>query len=241
MTDKQSVTVTIYKNEYTLKGEADSQHIKELAKIVDAKMTEIGKKSSAPADKVAILVSMNIADDLNRLEKTNGQNIKLIEDLEKSLETMKANFDNATKNTASLKEQVEKLTAELLDEKRKLDAAHSENSQISRELHSAKERVEQLTKELDNIKNGLQGTKAEALQLQNNLTEEKKRSGTLEHEFLSQRAKAERLELELAETRETLEKAQQAEVSVSSARNSDFVASEEKLNSLFKKIDTVLE
>jgi cell division protein ZapA (FtsZ GTPase activity inhibitor) len=62
MTEKKSVTVTIYKNEYTLKGEAESQQIIDLAKYVDARMTEMGRKSSAPADKIAILVSMNIAD-----------------------------------------------------------------------------------------------------------------------------------------------------------------------------------
>ena len=50
MTEKKSVTVTIYKNEYTLKGEAEPQHIIDLAHYVDAKMTDMGRKSSAPAD-----------------------------------------------------------------------------------------------------------------------------------------------------------------------------------------------
>jgi cell division protein ZapA len=241
MADKQSVTVTIYKNEYTLKGDADPQHIKDLAKFVDAKMTELGKKSAAPADKIAILVSMNIADDLQRLEKTNEQNVKMIEDLLTNVENMKANFENATKNTVTLKEQVEKLTSELLQEKRNLEAAHSEVSKLGRELNDTRNRAESLTKEVEHVKNGLQGTKAETLQLQNVLDEERKKARSLEHEFLAQRAKAERLELELLEARRTVDKLQEAEVSAATARNNDFVATEEKLTQLFRKIDAALD
>lgn len=51
MTEKKAVTVNIYGNEYTLKGEADPQYIAELAKLVDAKMNEIGKRPRPPRPK----------------------------------------------------------------------------------------------------------------------------------------------------------------------------------------------
>jgi cell division protein ZapA len=108
MSEKKSVTVNIYGNEYTMKGEADPLYISDLAKFVDAKMTEIGKKSSAPAAKVAILASMNIADELHRLEKTKADNLKLIETLEKSLLEMKKSSDGSLKHTLELKEQADK-------------------------------------------------------------------------------------------------------------------------------------
>src|SRR5208282_2268289 len=109
-------TVTIYKNEYALKGEADPQKIIDLAKYVDARMTEMGKKSSAPADKIAILVSMNIADELHRLEKSNAENLKLIEHLEKNLEEMKATSDNTIKNASAQNEETEKLRDQISEE-----------------------------------------------------------------------------------------------------------------------------
>ncbi len=82
-----------------MKGEADPQYISDLAKYVDLKMNEIGKRSSAPAAKVAILASMNIADELHRLEKSKAENIRLIETLEKNLLEMKKSADGSLKHT----------------------------------------------------------------------------------------------------------------------------------------------
>src|SRR5277367_6176594 len=134
MSDKKSVTVTIYGNEYTLKGEADPQYISELAKFVDARMSEIGKKSSAPAAKVAILASMNIADELHRLEKAKSDNLKLIENLEKSLLEMKKSSDGSLKHTLEMKEQVDRFKAESAENKKKLEETAVETARVRKDL-----------------------------------------------------------------------------------------------------------
>lgn len=126
MSDKKAVTVTIYGNEYTLKGEADPQYIAELAKYVDGKMTEIGKKSSAPAAKVAILASMNIADEYHRLEKAKNENLHLIETLEKNLLEMKKSSDGSLKHTMEIKEQLDKAKTEAAENKKKIEEATAE-------------------------------------------------------------------------------------------------------------------
>src|SRR5579862_8908000 len=134
MSDKKAVTVTIYGNEYTLKGEADPNYIAELAKYVDGKMSEIGKKSSAPAAKVAILASMNIADELHRLEKAKSENLHLIETLEKNLLEMKKSADESLKHTMELKDQGDKLKGETTESKKKLEETAADLQRIKNEL-----------------------------------------------------------------------------------------------------------
>src|SRR5579859_3579260 len=126
MSEKKAVTVSIYGNEYTLKGEADPKYIEELAKFVNDKMNEVGKKSSAPSAKVAILASMNIADELFRLEKLKAENTHLIAALTKDIEDMKKSADGSLKHAFDLKEQVDKLKSEILENKRKAEEAKDE-------------------------------------------------------------------------------------------------------------------
>src|SRR5258708_3587411 len=160
MSEKKAVTVTIYGNEYTLKGEADPLYISELAKFVDGKMTEIGKKSSAPAAKVAILASMNIADELHRLEKAKAENIKLIETLEKNILEMKKSSDGSLKHTMEMREQTDKLKTEYFENKKKLEQADSEVAKMAKELEEAKKKANELAKETDKVKNEFEGLNA---------------------------------------------------------------------------------
>ncbi len=69
--DPASVTVNIYGSEYTLKGDADPEYVREVAKFVDERMREVaGSVSSASVGKVAILAAVNIADQLIRERKS---------------------------------------------------------------------------------------------------------------------------------------------------------------------------
>jgi cell division protein ZapA len=65
MDPKQVVQVEIFGQQYTIRGEADQAYIREVAAYVDRKMREITQKvPMAPLSKVAILASLNIADEL---------------------------------------------------------------------------------------------------------------------------------------------------------------------------------
>ena len=56
--------VVIYRQTYDLKGNEDPVYLKELGAIVDAKMREVADATgTADTLKVAILASLNIADD----------------------------------------------------------------------------------------------------------------------------------------------------------------------------------
>jgi len=59
-----ATTVTIFGRSYHLRGEEDAAYLARLAAVVDRKMNEVAE-STGTADtlKVAILASLNIADD----------------------------------------------------------------------------------------------------------------------------------------------------------------------------------
>ena len=86
-------SVTIFGRTYHLRGAEDPAHLQELAGIVDRKMTEIAEATgTADTLKVAILASLNIADEylasesdndtpaLQRAEKKLGQMVTLLDE-----------------------------------------------------------------------------------------------------------------------------------------------------------------
>ena len=65
MDTKNVVQVQIFGHSYTIRGEADQEYILGVASYVDGKMREITEKLPvASLSKVAILASLNIADEL---------------------------------------------------------------------------------------------------------------------------------------------------------------------------------
>ena len=65
MDTKNVVQVQIFGHSYTIRGEAEQQYILGVAAYVDQKMREITDKLPvASLSKVAILASLNIADEL---------------------------------------------------------------------------------------------------------------------------------------------------------------------------------
>ena len=72
-TEQNTLSVTIFGSEYKIKG-ADPVYIGEVAAYVDAKMRELERRlSSGSPTKVAILTSLNIADELFREREEKGR------------------------------------------------------------------------------------------------------------------------------------------------------------------------
>lgn len=243
MSEKKAVTVTIYGNEYTLKGEADPQYILELAKFVDAKMNEIGKKSSAPAAKVAILASMNIADELHRLEKSKVENLKLIETLEKSLLEMKKASDGSLKHTLELKEQSDRIKGEAAEAFKKLEDAQQaargseslkiEAERAKKDLEAANQRTAELSRETERLKGELQKVKPDLENLRKQLEAAEKRGEDAKMELNDLRTQTDHLSSELKRAKSSPAPAHSA--------SPNFLPTEEKMAALFRKIDAILE
>jgi cell division protein ZapA len=68
MEERPAVRVVIFGNEYTIRGEANADYIRELARYVDGKMQEIARNANLSIPlKVGILAAINLADEVFRL------------------------------------------------------------------------------------------------------------------------------------------------------------------------------
>lgn len=65
MEDTKVISVQIFGHDYKIRGDADEKYIQEMAAYVDEKMKELAANSSLPSsDRLAVLVALNIADEL---------------------------------------------------------------------------------------------------------------------------------------------------------------------------------
>lgn len=79
-TKKNRVVVDIYGEEYIVKGEATQEYITMLAQYVDKKMKQIANRDSRLSPtKVAVLVALNITDELSKLQTDYDSIVKLIQ------------------------------------------------------------------------------------------------------------------------------------------------------------------
>lgn len=86
------VTVSIFNEEYIVKGAENPDYIKTLASYVDRKMKNIEQRNSYfSVSKIAILTALNIADELNKLQEDYDELLKQLADLKKQAQKDKLN------------------------------------------------------------------------------------------------------------------------------------------------------
>jgi len=77
---RNKLNVFIYDEEYKIRGNADHEHIKEVAAYVDQKMEHISNSNSFLSTKqLAVLSALNMADELIQLRKDNDELIKILD------------------------------------------------------------------------------------------------------------------------------------------------------------------
>ena len=97
MNDRNEVRVQIFGTTYTIRGEADPEHIQRVAATVDAKMREINEKLPvASVAKVAVLASLNLADELYReRERRREQAARIDERAERLIVALEASLQTS--------------------------------------------------------------------------------------------------------------------------------------------------
>lgn len=81
MQEPESVTVTIFGKEYTLRGAAEADYVREVAAFVDRRMNEVARGTTvASTARVAILAAVNIADELLREQRRRFEDQATLED-----------------------------------------------------------------------------------------------------------------------------------------------------------------
>jgi cell division protein ZapA len=86
-----SIEVTILGQKYTVKGDATEEYMKKLAIFVDGKLREVYNASpNITPLKAAILASLNIADELQKLQDSQEC---LTRNIEEKTEALSGLFD----------------------------------------------------------------------------------------------------------------------------------------------------
>jgi cell division protein ZapA len=86
MEDTRATSVEILGREYRIRGSADEDYVREVARYVDAKLREVSQGATLPSsERVAILAAMNIADELFQLRRAASEEITQFEKRTQSL------------------------------------------------------------------------------------------------------------------------------------------------------------
>jgi cell division protein ZapA len=96
---RESVQVIIYGDEYSIKGDADSDTVKKIAEFVTDKMSEV-QNSIASRDKVkvAVLSAMNIAEELLAYKEKCQEYLNKCEELQKKAVALGRKIDGTIEN-----------------------------------------------------------------------------------------------------------------------------------------------
>ena len=92
MLDPELTNVTIFGQEYSVRGGSDPEYVRRVAALVDARMRDVARTAHQVSSvRVAILAAMNIADELLRSQQPDGNQAlqararRLAESLEQAL------------------------------------------------------------------------------------------------------------------------------------------------------------
>ncbi len=85
----KTIEVTIMGQSYTIKGDADEEYIRSLAGTVNSGMKELFEKNPAINPlKAAIMVSINLADQLLQCQKQHNDTNQLLDEKVEALSNM---------------------------------------------------------------------------------------------------------------------------------------------------------
>jgi cell division protein ZapA len=79
------VTVTIYNEDYIVKGDEKPDYIEMLASYVDRRMRMVQQRNvNLSTSKVAVLTALNLANELNKLQEDYDELVKTLEEERKN-------------------------------------------------------------------------------------------------------------------------------------------------------------
>ncbi len=77
----KSVDVEIFGGTYSIKGDADPEYVRQLARFVDEKMRALALRSpsTVSAQRIAVLAAVNMADEIFRLRNRQRKVEEMVE------------------------------------------------------------------------------------------------------------------------------------------------------------------
>jgi len=85
VSDSSKITVSIYNEDYVVKGNENGEYIHMLAAYVDHRMKMLGQRNSQlSTTKIAVLTALNLADELNKLQEDYDELTRVLEEEKKN-------------------------------------------------------------------------------------------------------------------------------------------------------------
>ncbi|SHI00229.1 cell division protein ZapA [Clostridium grantii] len=175
------VTVKINGKEYNLKGEEKTEYLHSVASYVDQKIKKIMEFNSIlSTTEAAVLTTLNVTDELFKIEKSNEALESKVNDINISYKELQNQFEDLKKYILSLENYNAELQVKLdaNEASKLLKRGEEENKQLSDQLDLIKNRVTEETllktnfqKENKELKFQLQSSKYKIMDLQNKLIE----------------------------------------------------------------------
>ena len=161
MGERNTVTVLVYGQEYTLSGDMPRDYVLKLADKVDSKMRELdGGTGAQPMSALAVLSGMLIADEYYTLDANTesliAQNQKLAENAksyERMWEELKANYAAYKEEVAGMsssRETLQRYVAEKDQKVASLSAELEEEKRLNDELRAKVEELINRVQQIDN-------------------------------------------------------------------------------------------
>lgn len=77
---KCKVTVEIFGEAYTLKGDVEEEEVRRIAALVDQRMRQLARGNARlSAAKIAVLAALNLAEEQRKLEKDYQELLELLD------------------------------------------------------------------------------------------------------------------------------------------------------------------
>ena len=81
--DKNSIKVQIFGMDYSLRSDKDPEYVKQVADYVDEKIQKLSTTTNVKSQtKIAVLVALNIAEELFQLKRQHDNTLKIFENIE---------------------------------------------------------------------------------------------------------------------------------------------------------------
>jgi len=89
MGSTESIHVVIFGVEYLIKGDVDEEVTRQIARYVNAKMSEIHENTASRDHlKIAVLSALNIAGELFELRQQHEEDLRKLTDMENRIQTL---------------------------------------------------------------------------------------------------------------------------------------------------------
>ncbi|HHW67198.1 MAG: cell division protein ZapA [Epulopiscium sp.] len=131
MGQKNKIEVIIGGRVYTLVGEESHEYIQRVALYIDQKMNEVKKAESSrklSTNMLAILTSINVADDLFKMKEVLENAFaeikslqKQLDEKDKQLEVYQNELGNMQQENIALKDKIDELQLEIMRSKMELE------------------------------------------------------------------------------------------------------------------------